>query len=113
MFLRVLIKCKAWISERPLIGDTEYDGGGLAMQLRGNGLFLCSNRLRLEHPYYNTQAGREHFETNSAHLLATNKCLSVEEDGTVMVSASIPIPSKFEAFMKREEERYNLLADEA
>lgn len=80
------------------------------MQLRGNGLFLCSNRVTLEHPYYNTVVGRKFFDDNREILLEANNSLWLAEDGTVMVSASIPIPNKFEAFMDREEERYNLLA---
>jgi hypothetical protein len=100
------------VCERPIIGDTEYDGGGSAMQLRGNGLFLSSNRVTLEHPYYNSPDGKQTFQAIKESLLANNASLWMAADGTVMVSASIPIPNKFDAFMKREEERYNLLSEE-
>lgn len=97
--------------ERPIIGDTEYDGGGSAMQLRGNGLFLCSNRVILEHPYYNTPIGREEFEEmNKTADVAGNGDLWVADNGTVMVGVSIPIPDKFESFLQREEDRYNRLS---
>ena len=101
---------KAWVCECPIIGDTEYDGGGEAMQLRGNGLFLCSNRVTLEHPYYNTSVGRRDFEEMKKHEGKANDAVWLAEDGTVMVGVSIPIPDKFEGFLKREEERYNRLS---
>eukprot|EP00957_Ditylum_brightwellii_P166578 12679960-Ditylum_brightwellii.AAC.1 len=69
------------VKECPLVGDTTYDGGGSALRLRGRGLFLCSNRVRLEHPYYNTVKGREEWDA----LPASEKCasgnLSLSDDG--------------------------------
>lgn len=97
--------------EHPIIGDTVYDGGGSAMQLRGNGLFLCSNRVTLEHPYYNTPAGRDEFESMGKEATAASEDLWVADDGMVMVTVAIPIPEKFHSLMKREEERYNLLSN--
>lgn len=81
------------------------------MQLRGNGLFLCSNQVTLEHPYYNTPIGREEFDTMSFDEVAAKEYLWQKEDGTVMVTASIALPDKFESFMIREESRYDMLAD--
>jgi hypothetical protein len=100
------------VCERPIIGDKEYDGGGSAMDLRGNGLFLCSNRVTLEHPYYNTLDGRQELEEMSKEGNVAKDGLYFAEDGTVMVSVSIPMPDKFESFLNREEERYNRLSSE-
>jgi hypothetical protein len=45
------------------LGDTEYDGGTTqGMKFRDRGLFLCANRITLEHPYYNTNQGRQEWE---------------------------------------------------
>jgi len=38
----------------PIVGDDTYDGGGPAMKLREEGFFLCSNKVTLEHPFYNS-----------------------------------------------------------
>ena len=103
---------KAWVCERPIIGDTEYDGGGSAMQLRGNGLFLCSNRVTLEHPYYNTPAGREEFDAMRNTGQPLQEGLWISDDGIVMVTATIPIPEKFHNLLRREEDRFNLLSNE-
>ena len=32
------------------------------MDFRGRGLFLCSNKVSLNHPYYNTETGRKEWE---------------------------------------------------
>lgn len=99
------------VSECPLIGDSTYDGGGEAMQLRERGLFLCSNRVILEHPYYNTDEGKQAFSKLSKAELSNMDGLELSADGIVIVSVSIPIPDKFDSFMTREQERYERLAD--
>ncbi len=82
------------------------------MQLRGNGLFLCSNRVTLEHPYYNTPVGRTDFESLWNKDKFAREGLWKTEDGTVMVTVEIPIPDKFNSVMRREEERFNILTNE-
>ena len=93
------------------MGDNHYDGGllkGDALALRRNGLLLCSYKVTLEHPYYNTPAGREEFD----HTLT-------EKDGqipliwdythdkpTLLVGAEIEIPKKFQTTMDEEELYY-------
>merc|ERR1712146_596874 len=42
----------AWIRKCPIVGDKAYDGGEDAIALRGKGLFLCSNKVSFDHPYY-------------------------------------------------------------
>uniref|UniRef100_A0A7S4A9Z9 Pseudouridine synthase RsuA/RluA-like domain-containing protein n=1 Tax=Pseudo-nitzschia australis TaxID=44445 RepID=A0A7S4A9Z9_9STRA len=97
----------AWVRECPLVGDVTYDGGGDAMNLRGRGLFLCSNRVRLEHPYYNTVKGRTEWETLPNNEKWANGTLALSEDGTtVEVRVSIDLPNKFQGFLATERKRY-------
>ena len=88
-----------------MIGDKVYDGGhGNAMDFRGRGLFLCSNKVKLDHPYYNTEEGRK--EWNNLPDDEKNEMLEYsEEDDVVRVSASIDLPGKFESFLNSEKER--------
>jgi hypothetical protein len=97
------------VAERPLVGDSTYDGGGDAMQLRERGLFLSSNKVILEHPFYDSEEGRKIFHQLSEEQLATMKGLQETPDGKVIVSVSNPIPDKFESFMTGEEDRYERL----
>lgn len=103
---------QAWVCERPIVGDSEYDGGGSAMQLRERGLFLCSNRVTLEHPFYNSEEGRIAFDKLSDDKRNKEKGLWLSKEGKVMVSVSINIPDKFESFMAREDDRFNRLHEE-
>lgn len=82
------------------------------MQLRGNGLFLCSNRVTLEHPYYNTLAGRADFDRMRQGGQQLPEGLWIAENGMVMVTATIPIPEKFHNLLRREEDRFNLLSNQ-
>jgi hypothetical protein len=97
------------VAERPLVGDSTYDGGGDAMQLREHGLFLSSNKIILEHPFYDSEEGRKIFHQLSEEQLATMKGLEETPDGKVIVSVSNPIPDKFESFMTLEEDQYERL----
>ncbi|KAL3903537.1 MAG: hypothetical protein SGILL_010408, partial [Bacillariaceae sp.] len=102
----------SWVSESPIIGDPVYDGGGMAMQLRERGLFLCSNRLVLEHPYYNNldESPEDVFDRLSP---AEKESLSLSAaDGKIMVDASIDLPEKFKSFIQHEDERFRKLATE-
>jgi len=103
---------QALVAERPLVGDKTYDGGGEAMQLRERGLFLCSNSVILEHPYYNSEIGRKEYETLSDEAKSAMKVVEQTPDGTVLVRASIPLPEKFKSFMEREQDRYERLQDQ-
>ena len=82
------------------------------MQLRGNGLFLCSNRVTLEHPYYNSSAGRAEFDLRTKAGQPLPDGLWIADDGLVMVTATIPIPEKFHNLLRREDDRFNLLSNE-
>ena len=89
----------AWVSKCPLLGDKEYDGGGLAKTLRDKGFYLCSNRVTLEHPYYNSPQGRPEWELKKETLLGEKEggkvCITEEKDGSVLVHCEIDLPPKF------------------
>ncbi|GMH71798.1 hypothetical protein TrLO_g17 [Triparma laevis f. longispina] len=85
-----------------IVGDGEYDGGTeSAMGLRDNGMFLCSNRIKLPHPVY----------TSLEECPKVEGVEWEEEDGVVYLKAAIEPPEKFEKFMKRENERYEKFSD--
>jgi 23S rRNA-/tRNA-specific pseudouridylate synthase len=96
----------AWVKYCPIAGDTTYDGGGDAARLRGRGLFLCSNKVQLAHPYYNTVEGRLEWESLSDESKWANGNLKLSGDGsTVEVHASIDLPNKFQSFLTNEGSR--------
>jgi len=107
----------AWVSKCPLLGDKSYDGGGLAKTFRDQGFYLCSNKVTLAHPYYNTPHGRKEWIRRKESILEdtmkkqrTNNgsgkddsvnhrvCITEEEDGSVLVHCEIDLPAKFTAF---------------
>ena len=87
----------------PLIGDSEYGGD---KDFKDNGLFLCSNQVKLRHPYYNTVEGQKEWE-NMNNENDNESLHTTSENDFVHVHASIDLPTKFKSFLKREEERYN------
>jgi 23S rRNA-/tRNA-specific pseudouridylate synthase len=96
----------AWVCDSPIIGDGEYDGGTeYTMRFRERGLFLCSNRISLEHPFYNSKEGRPIWEALDEEV-KYGKNIWLSEANRVMVSASIELPDKFENLLEREEERF-------
>lgn len=85
------------------------------MDLRGRGLFLCSNKVTLDHPYYNTEVGRKEWENLSDDVKWANGMIKLSDDGDkkiVQVSASIDLPGKFDSFLKSEEERAEKFASD-
>jgi 23S rRNA-/tRNA-specific pseudouridylate synthase len=95
----------SWVLDCPIVGDNKYDGGGDAIQLREKGLFLCSNKVTLEHPSYNDM--EEEGITIFQQLSEKDKeGLWMSPEGKVMVTASIEIPDKFESFISDENNRY-------
>lgn len=108
----------AFVCNRALVGDKEYDGNNpSAVKLRGRGLFLVSNEVTLEHPFYNTRAGRAIWNqlSESDKVFDEGKLWHSLENDTVMVSASIKLPQKFRSFLDRSEIVYQKYAtvDEA
>ena len=101
----------SWVADSPIIGDNTYDGGGLAMQLRERGLFLCSNRLVLEHPYYNDLEESPHEIFDQLSPLE-KESMWLSNDGKIMVTACIDLPEKFSSFIQHEDERFQKLAEQ-
>lgn len=97
----------AWNCGRPIVGDAEYDGGtAQARKFRDHGLFLCASRVTHEHPYYNSDQGRETWDGLDYELKFANGLLWLSDDEKVMVSADVDLPDKFESLMAREENRF-------
>lgn len=95
-------KYQAWVSQCPLLGDKLYDGGGLAKTLRENGFYLCSNRVTLEHPFYNTPQGKREWAAKRESVLGIkggrDRVSITEEAGVVLVHCAIDLPAKFQDF---------------
>jgi len=86
----------------------KYDGGGDAKKLRGRGLFLCSNKVVLNHPYYNTEDGRLEWNSLPDSEKWGNGMIRFSEDGTTLeVHASLDLPNKFHSFLAAERRRYD------
>jgi 23S rRNA-/tRNA-specific pseudouridylate synthase len=97
----------AWVCDRPIVGDDEYDGGTAdTMRFRGRGLFLCSNRIELEHPFYNSKEGRPVWDALLNEEEKYGDKIWLSKSNRVMVTASIDLPEKFESLLTREEERF-------
>jgi hypothetical protein len=90
------------VSQCPLLGDKLYDGGGLAKTLRDQGFYLCSNKVTLEHPFYNTPQGKSEWATKREAVLGeereSNHAHITEEAGAVLVHCKIDLPAKFKDF---------------
>lgn len=105
----------AWACGCPLVGDATYgDSDESAERLRQRGLFLCSNGIEIEHPYYNTPEGRGEWIGIGAGRKERASGASLSEDeetGMVTVKARIDLPVKFESFLRRESSRASKFAD--
>lgn len=99
----------AWECGCPLVGDDEYDNGtASAMSFRDRGLFLCSTRVVLEHPFYNNPETIDLWKDEYADEF--DQCsVWKSEDGRLMMAAQVPLPNKFDSLLYHEEERYNRL----
>ena len=100
-----LRKHMAWACERPLVGDKTYSGNvEMRHQFLDDGLYLCSNAISLEHPYYNTEAGRREWDAldETDPRKYANGMLRLSEkrndDGLkkVLVHAEIELPGQFQ-----------------
>lgn len=99
---------QAWVCNTPLVGDSTYDNGGSkALRLRQRGLFLCSNGIEIQHPYYNSPSGLEKWDDSmDSDVLYRDK-----EHGCIMVNARIDLPDKFESFLFHENKRAEKFLD--
>jgi len=103
----------AWVCKAPIVGDATYDADSL--RLRKRGLFLCSNEITIEHPYYNTPSGREEWSQMNKESLRLDEGCNLEEDketGNVTVRVRIDLPEKFASFLSHEDARANKFLNE-
>ena len=94
-------------------GDATYDEDN--MRLRKRGLFLCSNEITIEHPYYNTPSGREEWSQLKKDTLNLGEGCLLEEDeesGIVTLRVRIDLPKKFASFLMHEDARANKFLNE-
>ncbi len=75
------------------------------MDFRGRGLFLCSNKVTLDHPYFNSEIGRRQWESLPENEKWAGGKIKLSNDDVVKVVASIELPAKFSSFLRSEEER--------
>lgn len=100
----------SWVCKSPIIGDDDYDGGGAAMGLRDQGLFLCSNKVTLEHPHYNDS--KDDWKAIQERLVEKEQNgLWLSPEGKVMVTASIELPEKFHSFVSLQNEEFAKILD--
>ena len=93
---------QAWVCNTPLVGDSKYDNGDTnALRLRQRGLFLCSNGIKIQHPYYNSPFGRGEWDNS----LESDVLYKDKESGHIVVNVSIDTPSKFNSFLYHEKKR--------
>jgi len=98
----------AWVCDTPIVGDTTYGGDDeSALKLRKRGMFLCSNEIELDHPWYNTDIGlKEWTSMGKAEVRIGNATLFRESSmEPVRIRARVPLPAKFESFLSHENER--------
>jgi 23S rRNA pseudouridine1911/1915/1917 synthase len=103
-----LRRTMAWMYDCPIIGDTTY--GTIASKNPKEkrwrrGLMLCSNRITLQHPYFNTESGREEWSQLEDRTKYQKGALQMSKDDKVLVSVSIDAPYKFGKFLEGEEKR--------
>eukprot|EP00978_Attheya_sp_CCMP212_P028162 scaffold96532_cov43-Attheya_sp.AAC.3 len=103
----------------PIAGDELYDDGSegsVALRDKKDKIFLCSNEIVVEHPYYNTEQGRIEFQSGDPTTAAqnTNYTDSIREgdDGIIRVHARIDVPPVYTRFLAREERKLQRFMEE-
>jgi 23S rRNA pseudouridine1911/1915/1917 synthase len=97
----------AWICETPIVGDSEYDEN--TPNLRERGLFLCANKVSLDHPYFNTQEGRGEWNNKDFDEKFSGGMIQITDDDIVQVRVAIELPRKFSTFFAKEDERGKMI----
>jgi 23S rRNA-/tRNA-specific pseudouridylate synthase len=97
----------AWMYNCPLVGDPLYgdDIIGEIDKRWHRGLMLCSNRLTLFHPYYNSEQGRREWERLDDAAKYQGGSLRLTDSGEVQVSVHVPVPLKFQKSLEIHEKR--------
>ena len=97
----------AWVVGCPIVGDTTYEDEKYLY--KGQGMFLCSNKVRFEHPYFNTTEGKKEWsdvcDDDSAKEF--NKLQIDASTGVASVHVYVDVPDKFVALLEKEESRFD------
>jgi len=106
-----LRKHMSLVCKCPIVGDEKYDGGGSAERLRKAGLFLCSNKVTLEHPFFNDL--KENHDSMLHQLPKKERNgLWLSPEGKIMVTATVELPDKFTSFVNEENSKFSeMLSD--
>eukprot|EP00562_Extubocellulus_spinifer_P024208 CAMPEP_0178660984 /NCGR_PEP_ID=MMETSP0698-20121128/27452_1 /TAXON_ID=265572 /ORGANISM="Extubocellulus spinifer, Strain CCMP396" /LENGTH=499 /DNA_ID=CAMNT_0020303749 /DNA_START=27 /DNA_END=1524 /DNA_ORIENTATION=- len=93
----------AWVCKRPLVGDRSYSGEiEFKHHFRDHGLYLCSNKVTLPHPYYNTTTGRMAWDAmkDSDPRKYVGGMIRLSADKRkVLVHAEIEVPARFQKLL--------------
>ena len=72
------------------------------MSFRDQGFYLCSNKVALEHPYYNTPQGKLEWAAKRETILGEKNCGNVyvkeDDEGAVWIHCKTDLPAKFNDF---------------
>jgi 23S rRNA pseudouridine1911/1915/1917 synthase len=97
----------AWVCNTPIVGDAEYDPN--TSNLRERGLFLCANKICFDHPYFNTENGRNEWDRIGSDDKYAQGAVHVSKDDRVQVCVAISLPRKFSTFFTNEDQRGRIL----
>lgn len=89
---------KAWICRRPLVGDALYAGKLQAPRFLRNGLYLCSNGVIIEHPYFNTTASRQEWDSTRDQNIRL-----FEDQSSIILTVQKEMPKRFAKLLDGEE----------
>ena len=62
---------------------------------------LCSNKVSLQHPYYNSTVGRKEWDAldDKDPRKYANGMIRLSDDGKILVHAEIELPEKFQEML--------------
>ena len=92
----------AWGCGSPLVGDRAYSSEvQMKRQFRDFGLMLCSNKVSLQHPYFNSAVGRKEWDAldDKDPRKYANGMIRLSDDDKVLVHAEIDLPKKFQEML--------------
>ena len=91
----------AWICRRPLVGDALYAGALQAPRFRRNGLYLCSNAITLDHPYYKILDWERMASLDIDTL--SKQMIQLSNEKGVQVTVRKELPKRFAKLLKGEQ----------
>jgi len=114
-----LRRTMAWLYNTPILGDPIYSNNYIEdnflpenaelveQNFYRRSLMLCSNKIDIAHPFYNTLSGRREWKTRNQEFREAqaktesdfSSSLYETQEGLVRVTASIQLPKKFIKFI--------------